>query len=135
MFFSLLILPTLSPPSSLASDDFATYQEKVKDISSLFTPVPIQKAPTPNFTSEGLTCFSCLSSEGVHTLVVSNHATTFPLDPIPFSLLQNISHDILPFPPFLPINFLFNPHFRPYSGPFQESYSNAIPKETRSSLS
>ena len=46
--------------------------------------MPIQKAPPPTLTSDGLTCFSPLSSQDVLTLVTS-------------SLLQNISHDILPF--------------------------------------
>ena len=72
------------------------YQE-VKDISSSFTPIPIQKAPSLSITSSGLTCLSPLSSEDIHTLLMSNHATTCSLDPIPSSLLQDISHDILPF--------------------------------------
>ena len=57
----------------------------------------IQKAPPPALTSDGLTCFSPLSSEDVLPLVTSNRTTTCSLDPIPSSLLQNISHDILPF--------------------------------------
>ena len=59
--------------------------------------MPIQKAPPPTLTSDGLTCFSPLSSEDVLTLVMSNWATTCSRDPIPSSLLQDISHNILPF--------------------------------------
>ena len=86
------------PPSSLTADDFATYfTKKEKDISSSFTPMAIQKAPPLIFTSDGLTCFSPLSSEDVLTLVTSNNAPTCSLDLIPSSLLQHISRDILPF--------------------------------------
>ena len=62
-----------------------------------FTLMPIQIAPSLTVTSDGLPCFSPLSSEDVLTLVMSNCASTRSLDPIPSLLLQNISHDILPF--------------------------------------
>ena len=58
--------------------------------------MPIQKAPL-TVTSDGLPCFSPLSSEDVPTLVTSNCASTRSLDPIPSPLLQDISHDILLF--------------------------------------
>ena len=73
------------------------FTKKVKDLSSSFTPMPIQAAPPPTLTSDGLTCFGPLSSGDVYTLVVSNHATTCSLDLIPSSLHQDISHNILPF--------------------------------------
>ena len=73
------------------------FTEKVNNISSSFTLMPIQKAPPPTLTSDGLICFSPLSSEDVLTLVMSNCATTCSLEPVASSLLQNISHDILPF--------------------------------------
>ena len=58
--------------------------------------MPTEKVPSPTLTSDGLTCFSPLSSEDVLTLVMSNRATTCSLDQIPYPLLQNISHNILP---------------------------------------
>ena len=96
----ILFSPHLSypSPSSLTAVDFATYfTKKGKDISSSFTSMPIQKAPSPILTSDGLTCFSPLSSEDALTPVMPNQATTCSLNPIPSSLLQNFSHDILPF--------------------------------------
>ena len=57
--------------------------------------MPIQKAFPQTLTSDDLTCFSPLFS--VLTLVITNHATTCSLDPIPSPLLQYISHNILPF--------------------------------------
>ena len=96
--YSLPSLPPAPPPSSLTPDDFATYFTKeVKDIRSSFTPMSILKAPSTTLTSVGLTCFSPLSSEDVHILVMSNHVTNCSLDPIPSTLLQDISNDILPF--------------------------------------
>ena len=69
--------------------------------------MPIQKVSPPTLNSDGLTCFSPLSSEDVHTPVVSNCATNCFLDLIPSSLLQNISQNILPFLTTL-INFSLN---------------------------
>ena len=93
--------------------------KKVKDTSSSFTSMPIQKAPPLTLTYDGLTCFSSLSSEDVLKLATSNHATTCSLDPIPSPLLQNISHDL--------------PHFRNYSSSFQYSHCKATPKEIQDS--
>ena len=94
MFSSLLTPPTPPPPSSLAADDLQLYNftKKVKDISSSFTPMPIQKASPTALTSDGLTWFSPLTSEDVHRSV----PPPVPLNrfPPPFS---NTSHGILPF--------------------------------------
>ncbi|KAK0148707.1 hypothetical protein N1851_010942 [Merluccius polli] len=77
-------------------DDFVTYfTKKLKAISSSFTPTTILPSTTP--TSVCLTHFTPLSPEDVHKLVMTNHATTCPLDPIPSSLFQAVSSDILPF--------------------------------------
>ena len=98
LFSSLLTPPPPPPLSSLTADYFATYfTKKVKNIRPSFTPMPIQKAPLPTLTCDGLTCFSPLSSEDAHTLVTSNPATTCSFEPISSSLLQNISHDVLLF--------------------------------------
>ena len=55
------------------------------------------ESTSPALTSDGLTCFSPLSSEDVLTLAMSNRATTCSLDLIPSFPLQIISHDILLF--------------------------------------
>ena len=84
--FSLFSSHFTSPRASfVTANDIAPYfTKKVKAISPSFTPMPIQKAPSPTLSSDGLTCFSPLSSEDVLTLVTSNRATTCSLDPMPF---------------------------------------------------
>ena len=64
---------------------------------ALHLPNAHPETPSPTLTSDGLTCFSPRSSEDVLTLVTSNRASTHSLDPIPSSLFQDISHNILPF--------------------------------------
>ena len=82
--FSVFSSP-LTPPSSLTADDFATYfTTKVDDINTSFTPMPIQKASPPTLTSDGLTCFSPLSSKDVHRLGMSKRAALTRFLP-PFS--------------------------------------------------
>ena len=89
MFSSLLTPPSPPPPSSLTADDFVTYfTQKVKDISSTFTPATILPPPIPTSV---FTHFIPLTSEEVNRIVNSNHATTCPLDPVPSSLLHAIT--------------------------------------------
>ncbi|KAK0133336.1 hypothetical protein N1851_031154 [Merluccius polli] len=71
------------------------FTKKVKAISSSLTPTTILPTTTPTYVR--LTHFTPLFPEDVHKLVMSNHATTCPLDPIPSSLFQAVSSDILPF--------------------------------------
>ena len=59
--------------------------------------MPIQNATSPTVTFDGLPCFSPFSSKDGLTPVKSNCVSTCSLDQIPSPLLQNISHDILPF--------------------------------------
>ncbi len=46
--------------------------------------------------TQSLTSFSPLSETEVSKLILSNHPTTYPLDPIPTHLLQAISSSVIP---------------------------------------
>ena len=69
------------------------FTKKVKDTGSSFAH-PESTSPSPHLWGPYLLQPSLL--EDVLTLVTSNRANTCSLDPIPSSLLQNISHEILP---------------------------------------
>ncbi len=89
--FSSLLCPPPPPPSSiLTADDFATFfTNKTKTISDQFlTPQTNNNFITTN--TQSLTSFSPLSETEVSKLILSNHPTTCPLDPIPTHLLQAI---------------------------------------------
>ncbi len=95
--FSSLLYPPPPPPSStLTADDFATFfTNKTKTISDQFlTPQTNNNFITTN--TQSLTSFSPLSETEVSKLILSNHPTTCPLDPIPTHLLQAISSSVIP---------------------------------------
>uniref|UniRef100_A0A8C9VNC9 Reverse transcriptase domain-containing protein n=1 Tax=Scleropages formosus TaxID=113540 RepID=A0A8C9VNC9_SCLFO len=90
-FSSLLCPPPPPPLSSLTAEDFALFfRDKVKAITDKFSPStclvhagPLCKAILSNFKP--------LSESEVADLLILHRATTCSLDPIPSSLLQNIS--------------------------------------------
>ncbi|XP_073767046.1 uncharacterized protein isoform X2 [Danio rerio] len=95
--FSSLLYPPPPPASStLTTDDFATFFcTKTAKISAQFAaPTTNTQDTTP--TPHTLTSFSQLSESEVSKLVLSSHATTCPLDPIPSHLLQAISPAVIP---------------------------------------
>ncbi len=93
---SLLCPPPPPPSSTLTADDFATFfTNKTKTISDQFlTPQTNNNFITTN--TQSLTSFSPLSETEVSKLILSNHPTTCPLDPIPTHLLQAISSSVIP---------------------------------------
>ncbi len=92
---SLLCPPPPPPSSTLTADDFATFfTNKTRTISDQFlTPQTNNNFITTN--TQSLTSFS-LSETEVSKLILSNHPTTCPLDPIPTHLLQAISSSVIP---------------------------------------
>ncbi|KAK3533229.1 hypothetical protein QTP70_013668 [Hemibagrus guttatus] len=98
--FSSLLNPPAPPfPSSLTTEDFATfYTEKIERICQTFTSLPTsptshsQHSATPTLTQ-----LSTVASEEVLQITRSCNPTTCPLDPIPSAMLQTISSDLLPF--------------------------------------
>ncbi|XP_076854565.1 uncharacterized protein LOC143509593 [Brachyhypopomus gauderio] len=99
--FSLSLPPhrhtlTATGTTTIRHDFVTFFEEKVNTIRSTFSlvPVPTVSPPTPPFS---LTSFSPLSAETVLQLLTSSSPTTCPLDPIPSTLLQTISHELLPF--------------------------------------
>ncbi|XP_060742885.1 uncharacterized protein LOC132856983 [Tachysurus vachellii] len=102
--FHNIISSLLNPPappssSSLTAEDFASfYQEKIEEICRTFTPAPTaltsqsMDSPTPL-----LSHFSTVTAEEILKLIQSCNPTTCPLDPLPSTLLQTISQDLLPF--------------------------------------
>ncbi len=95
--FSSLLCPPPPPPSStLTADDFAIFfTNKTRTISDQFlTPHTNNNFITTN--TQSLTSFSPLSEKEVSKLILSNHPTTCPLDPIPTHLLQAISSSVIP---------------------------------------
>ncbi len=75
---------------------FATFFiNKIKTISAQFsTPQSVKLILPANIHS--FTSFSSLSEAEVSKLILSNHPTTCPLDPIPSHLLQAISPAVVP---------------------------------------
>ncbi|XP_073768781.1 uncharacterized protein [Danio rerio] len=95
--FSSLLYPPPPPASStLTTDDFATFFcTKTAKISAQFAAPTTNTQGTPP-TPHTLTSFSQLSESEVSKLLLSSHATTCPLDPIPSHLLQAISPAVIP---------------------------------------
>ncbi len=96
--FSSLLCPPPPPPSStLTADHFATFFiNAIKTISAQFfsTPQSVKHILPANINS--FTSFSSFSEVEVSKLILSNHPTTCPLDPIPSHLLQAISPAVVP---------------------------------------
>ncbi len=92
--FSSLLCPP--PSSTLTADYFAIFfTNKTRTISDQFlTPQTNNNFIMTN--TQSLTSFSPLSETEVSKLILSNHPTTCPLDPIPTHLLQAISSSVIP---------------------------------------
>ncbi|MCJ8746228.1 hypothetical protein PDJAM_G00139370 [Pangasius djambal] len=98
IFSSLLNPPAPPAPSSLTAEDFATfYDEKVGKICQTLTSTPAPTLHTEDSPSHSLTQFSKLTTEENLQIISSCNPTTCPLDPIPSTILQTISQDLLPF--------------------------------------
>ncbi|KAM9398239.1 uncharacterized protein ACWYII_032095 [Salvelinus alpinus] len=97
-FSSLLNPPPPPPPSSLSADDFVNhFEKKVDDIRSSFAKSNDTAGSAHTAQPCALTSFSPLSPDEISRLVTAGRPTTCPLDPIPSSLLQTISGDLLPY--------------------------------------
>ncbi|KAM9502200.1 uncharacterized protein ACWYII_000077 [Salvelinus alpinus] len=97
-FSSLLNPPPPPPPSSLSADDFVNhFEKKVDDIRSSFAKSNDTAGSAHTALPCALTSFSPLSPDEISRLVMAGRPTTCPLDPIPSSLLQTISGDLLPY--------------------------------------
>ncbi|KAM9474599.1 uncharacterized protein ACWYII_008888 [Salvelinus alpinus] len=97
-FSSLLNPPPPPPPSSLSADDFVNhFEKKVDDIRSSFAKSNDTAGSAHTALPCTLTSFSPLSPDEISRLVTAGRPTTCPLDPIPSSLLQTISGDLLPY--------------------------------------
>ena len=122
IFCSLLSIPAPSPQSSITADDFAAFfDEKIADIRSSFTSTPLPTPPVPPLCASLTPCLPSLSpltDTEVSQLLLSHRPTTCALNPIPSSLLQAITPDILPF-----ITSLFNSSLS--SGCFPSSFKKA----------
>ncbi|KAK3528741.1 hypothetical protein QTP70_011211 [Hemibagrus guttatus] len=99
IFLSLLNSPAPPSPSSLTAEDFATfYTEKIERICQTFTSLPTSSTShNQHSATPSLTQLSTVASEEVLQITRSCNPTTCPLDPIPSSMLQTISPDLLPF--------------------------------------
>ncbi len=97
-FNSLLCPPSPPPTTSTTAKDFATFfTDKTKTISSQFSPPLTQDLqPTRSTAQTPIFSFCPLTEAEVSKLLLSNHSTTCPLDPIPSHLLQAISPTLLP---------------------------------------
>ncbi|KAK3511469.1 hypothetical protein QTP70_008968 [Hemibagrus guttatus] len=96
---SLLNTPAPLSPSSLTTEDFATfYTEKIERICQTFTSPPTSSTShSQHSTTPSLTQLSTVAAEEVLQIIRSCNPTTCPLDPIPSAMLQTISPDLLPF--------------------------------------
>uniref|UniRef100_A0A674ELL9 Reverse transcriptase domain-containing protein n=1 Tax=Salmo trutta TaxID=8032 RepID=A0A674ELL9_SALTR len=95
-----LLPPESSSPSPtpLSADDFVNhFEKKVDDIRSSFVKSNDTAGPAHIALPYALTSFSPLSPDEILRLVTAGRPTTCPLDPIPSSLLQTISGDLLPY--------------------------------------
>ncbi len=95
--FSSLLCPPPPPPSSTpTADDFAIFfTNKTRAISDQFlTPQTNDNFVKTN--THSITSFSPLSEMEVSKLILSNHPTICPLNPIPTHLLQAISSSVIP---------------------------------------
>ncbi|KAK3553835.1 hypothetical protein QTP70_012207 [Hemibagrus guttatus] len=99
IFSSLLNPPAPPSPSSLTTEDFATfYTEKIERICQNFTSPPTSSTShNQHSTTPSLMQLSTVAAEEVLQIIWSCNPTTCPLDPIPSAMIQTISPDLLPF--------------------------------------
>ncbi len=97
-FNSLLCPPPPPPTTSITADEFATFfTDKTRTISSQFSAPHTQDLqPSTSTAKTPIFSFCPLTEAEVSKLLLSNHPTTCPLDPIPSHLLQEISPTLLP---------------------------------------
>ncbi len=95
--FSSILCPPPRPPSlTLTADDFAIFfTNKTRTISDQF-PTPQTDDNFITINTHTLSSFSPHLEMDVSKLILSNHPTTCPLDPIPTHLLQAISSSVIP---------------------------------------
>ncbi|KAK3566989.1 hypothetical protein QTP86_008210 [Hemibagrus guttatus] len=99
IFSSLLNPPAPPAPSSLTAKDFATfYTEKIEKIRQTFTSASTSSTSHSHHSvTPSLKRLSTVAAEEVLQIIRSCNPTTCPLDPIPSTMLQTISPDLLPF--------------------------------------
>ncbi|KAK3570650.1 hypothetical protein QTP86_024562 [Hemibagrus guttatus] len=99
IFSSLLNPPAPPAPSSMIAEDFATfYTEKIEKICQTFTSAPTSSTThSQHSATPSLKHLSTVAAEEVLQIIQSCNPTTCPLDPIPSTMLQTISPDLLPF--------------------------------------
>ncbi|KAK3564028.1 hypothetical protein QTP86_006951 [Hemibagrus guttatus] len=98
IFSSLLNPPGPPAPSSLTAKDFATfYTEKIEKIYQTFTSARTSSTShSQHSATPSLKHLSTVAPEEVLQIIRSCNPTTCPLDPIPSTMLQTISPDLLP---------------------------------------
>ncbi|KAK3521832.1 hypothetical protein QTP70_018558, partial [Hemibagrus guttatus] len=99
-----IFLPPLNPPappapSFMTTEDFTTfYTEKIEKICQTFTSAPTSSTShSQHSVTPSLKHLSTVAAEEVLQMIQSCNPTTCPLDPIPLTMLQTISPDLLPF--------------------------------------
>ncbi|KAK3562981.1 hypothetical protein QTP86_013199 [Hemibagrus guttatus] len=99
IFSSLLNPPAPPAPSSLTAEDFATfYTEKIEKIRQTFNSAPTSSTShSQHYVTPSLKHLSTVAAEEVLQIIRSRNPNTCPLDPIPSTMLQTISPDLLPF--------------------------------------
>ncbi|KAK3525470.1 hypothetical protein QTP86_031907 [Hemibagrus guttatus] len=98
--FSSLLKPQAPPaPSSLTAEDFGTfYTEKIEKICQTSTSVPTSSTShSQHSATPSLKHLSTIAAEEVLQIIRACNPTTCPLDPIPSTMLQTISPDLLLF--------------------------------------
>ncbi|KAK3548200.1 hypothetical protein QTP70_005168 [Hemibagrus guttatus] len=98
--FSSLLNPLAPPaPSSLTAEVFTTfYTEKIDKICQTFTSAPTSSTShSQHSVTPSLKQLSTVTAEEVLQIIRSCNPNTSSLDPIPSTMLQTISPDLLPF--------------------------------------
>ncbi|KAI5104550.1 fibroblast growth factor 11 isoform X1 [Silurus meridionalis] len=95
IFSSPLNPPATPAPSSLTANDFAFYDEKIKEICQTFTSSPTMTTQhSQESTTPLLSSFLTLTDNGILQVIQSCNPTSHP---IPSTMLQTITQDLLPF--------------------------------------